>query len=143
VGQGIRKAHRFHYHFLFVIDSQNRTSYGDGLAFFLAPPNGSTIPDVSLGGAMGLTKYNETFNSTHNALVVVEFDIFSNTGDPPGVHVGIDINSKLSVANVPWFKDSISIEDWKINEARINYNSSSHNLSILFTGLINNAVSFL
>jgi hypothetical protein len=36
-------------------------------------------------------------------------------------------------------RDSISIEEGKINEARINYNSSSHNLSILFTGLINNA----
>jgi hypothetical protein len=95
---------------LFVIDSQNRTSYGDGLAFFLAPPNGSTIPDVSLGGAMGLTKYNEIFNSTDNAFVAVEFDIFSNTWDPPGVHVGIDINSMLSVSNVPWFRGSISIK---------------------------------
>jgi len=34
---------------------------------------------------------------------------------------------------------NISIMGGRINEARINYNSSSHNLSVLFTGLINNA----
>jgi hypothetical protein len=92
--------------FSFVIDSQNSASYGDGLAFFLAPPDGLTIHDVSQGGTMGLTRYNETFNSTNNAFVAVEFDIFSNIDritklwDPPGVHVGIDINSMKSVANV-------------------------------------------
>jgi serine/threonine protein kinase len=124
--------------FSFVIDSQQKTSYGDGLAFFLAP-NGSTIPNVTQGGAMGLTNDNEPLNSTDNPFVAVEFDIYSNTWDPPGVHVGIDINSMLSVANVSWLGGNISIMGGRINEARINYNSSSHNLSVLFTGLINNA----
>jgi hypothetical protein len=37
-------------HFSFVIDSQNKTVYGGGLAFFLAP-NGSTMPDdITQGG---------------------------------------------------------------------------------------------
>jgi serine/threonine protein kinase len=124
--------------FSFVIDSQQKTSYGDGLAFFLAP-NGSTIPNVTQGGAMGLTNDNEPLNSTDNPFVAVEFDIYSNTWDPPGVHVGIDINSMLSVANVSLLGGNISIMGGRINEARINYNSSSHNLSVLFTGLINNA----
>ncbi|XP_062176129.1 L-type lectin-domain containing receptor kinase IX.2-like [Alnus glutinosa] len=72
--------------FLFVIDSQNRTSYGDGLAFFLAP-NGSTCPEGTRGGPMGLTKDKELLNSTDYPFVAVEFDIYSNTWDPPGEHV--------------------------------------------------------
>jgi hypothetical protein len=87
-------------HFSFVIDSQNNTNYADGLAFFLAP-SGSTIPDGSEGGSMGLARLNHSLNTTVNHFVAVEFDIYSNIEwDPPGVHVGIDINSMESVANV-------------------------------------------
>ncbi|KAE8008182.1 hypothetical protein FH972_004719 [Carpinus fangiana] len=127
-------------HFSFVIDSQKKTVYGGGLAFFLAP-NGSTMPDdITQGGD------DQKLNSTNNHFVVVEFDIFSdhssNTWDPPGEHVGIDINSMLSVANVSWQGSKVSIIEGKINEARISYNSTSHNLSVLFTGLINNATEW-
>jgi hypothetical protein len=90
--------------FTFVIDSQGNTPYGDGLAFFLAP-NGSILipPNVSEGGAMGLTNDHEPLNSTNNPFVAVEFDIFSNRGwDPAGEHVGIDINSMKSNASVSW-----------------------------------------
>jgi hypothetical protein len=127
-------------HFSFVIDSQNNTNYADGLTFFLAP-NGSTIPEGSEGGNMGLARLNQSLNTTDNHFLAVEFDIFSNKGwDPPGVHAGIDINSMESVANVPWLGANISIIEGRTNEARINYNSSSHNLSVLFTAtLINNA----
>ncbi|XP_059445106.1 L-type lectin-domain containing receptor kinase IX.1-like [Corylus avellana] len=126
-------------HFSFVIDSQNCTRYGDGLAFFLAP-NGSTIPDVQGRGAMGLTTKNQTLNSTANPFVAVEFDICSqlNDWDPQGEHVGIDINSMKSVAYVSWPGSRISIIEGRTNEARISYNSSSHNLSVLFTGVIDN-----
>jgi serine/threonine protein kinase len=127
-------------HFSFVIDSQNGTNYGDGLAFFLAP-NGSTIPDVKGGGTMGLTNDNQTLNSTENPFVAVEFDTYSllNDWDPRGEHVGIDINSMKSVAYVLWRGSRTCIMEGRINEARITYNSTSHNLSVLFTGLINNA----
>jgi serine/threonine protein kinase len=127
-------------HFSFAIDSQNRTNYGDGLAFFLAP-GGSTIPDVKRGCNMGLTNDNQTLNSTENPFVAVEFDTYSllNEWDPHGKHVGIDINSMKSVAYVPWWGSTTCIMEGRINEARITYNSTSHNLSVLFTGLINNA----
>jgi hypothetical protein len=105
--------------FSFVIDSQNNVDYGNGLAFYLAPPDGPTIQDVSQGSTMGLIRYNETFNSTNNAFVAVEFDIYSNTWDPPYVHVDIDINSMESVANVSWLGGNISIMEGRINEARI------------------------
>jgi hypothetical protein len=130
--------------FSFVIDSAKRTDYGDGLTFFLAP-NDSKIPPNTYGGALGLARDGELLNSTHNPFVAVEFDIYPNNAeggwDPPDSteHVGIDINSIKSVANVSWKGAKISITEGRINEARINYNSTSHNLSVLFTGLVNNA----
>jgi hypothetical protein len=86
--------------FSFVIDSQNNTNYGDGLAFFLAP-NGSMIPEDSGGGALGLASCGQELNSRDNPFVAVEFDIFFNQGlDLPGVHVGNDLISLKSVDNV-------------------------------------------
>jgi hypothetical protein len=88
---------------------------------------------------MGLARDYQSLNSTENTFVALEFDIYSNAWDRPSEHVGIDIKSMLSVANVSWQGSRISIMEGRINEARISYNSSSHNLSVLFTGLINNA----
>ncbi|XP_059446411.1 L-type lectin-domain containing receptor kinase IX.1-like [Corylus avellana] len=88
---------------------------------------------------MGLARDYQPLNSTENTFAVVEFDIYSNEYDPRGQHVGIDIKSMLSVATVSWQGSRISIMDGRINEAWISCNSSSHNLSVLFTGLINNA----
>ncbi|KAL7206123.1 hypothetical protein ACSBR2_018934 [Camellia fascicularis] len=90
-------------HFSFIIDSQNRTAYGDGITFFLAP-EGSRIPD-------------------------------GNLWDPVHDHVGIDINSMKSVANVTWLSN---VQDGEQNEAWISYDSSSKNLSVVFTGFSGN-----
>ena len=73
---------------------------------------------------------------TSNPFVAVEFDIWSNVEiDPTGEHVGIDINSMKSKANVSWL---CNIREGKKNEAWISYNSSSYNLSVVFTGFRNN-----
>jgi hypothetical protein len=128
-------------HFSFVIDSQNNKNYADGLAFFLAP-KGSRIPDNSSGGAMGLARGDQRENSTDNPFVAVEFDIYTNKQfDPPGVHLGIDINSLKSSANVSWEWANTSITQGLTNEARISYNSTSHNLSVLLTGWRNNTTT--
>jgi hypothetical protein len=128
-------------HFSFVIDSQNNNNYADGLAFFLAP-KGSRIPDNSSGGAMGLARGDQRENSTDNPFVAVEFDIYTNKQfDPPGVHLGIDINSLKSSANVSWEWANTSITQGLTNEARISYNSTSHNLSVLLTGWKNNTTT--
>jgi hypothetical protein len=95
--------------FTFVIDSQGKSNYGDGLSFFLAPNGSITPPNVGEGGPMGLTNNYEPLNSTDNPFVAVEFDIFSNEWDPPGEHVGIDINFMLSIANVSWQGSRTSI----------------------------------
>ncbi|KAK7852916.1 l-type lectin-domain containing receptor kinase ix.1 [Quercus suber] len=120
-------------HFSFVIDSQNQPSYADGIAFFLAP-NGSKTSTATKGAYLGLCDPNSS-----NHFVAVEFDIWHNEWDPPGEHVGIDINSMKSFATASWLSN-ITIMEGKINEAWISYNSSSYNLSVVFTGFKNNVV---
>ncbi|CAH2042934.1 unnamed protein product [Thlaspi arvense] len=122
--------------FSFVIYSQNRSNYGDGLAFFLAPA-GSRIPaGVTRAGRFGLTTDDEAFNSTDHPFVAVEFDIYQNDYDPNGTHVGIDVMSIRSVNNISWWS---SVKDGKTNEAWIRYDSGSKNLSVVFTGFTNNS----
>ncbi|CAH2042928.1 unnamed protein product, partial [Thlaspi arvense] len=117
--------------FSFVIDSQNRSNYGDGLAFFLARPGHG----VTRAGRFGLTTDDEMFNSTDHPFVAVEFDTYQNDYDPIGTHVGIDVMSIRSVNNISWWS---SVKDGKTNEAWIRYDSGSKNLSAVFTGFKNN-----
>ncbi|KAF3969471.1 hypothetical protein CMV_006742 [Castanea mollissima] len=123
-------------HFTFSINSLSQTVYGDGMTFFIVP-NGSKIPTNAKGGALGLTSLDQVLNTNNNRFVAVEFDIFTNQWDPPGQHVGIDINSLKSKANVSW-SSNIAIREGKINEAWINYNSSSNDLCVAFTGFGDN-----
>ncbi|KAK3009284.1 hypothetical protein RJ639_014327 [Escallonia herrerae] len=127
-------------YFSFTINSQGSTTYGDGLTFFLAPA-GSRLPiNPRKGGSLALT--NQPLNSTGNQFVAVEFDIFQDPEwDPEREHVGIDINSLQSATNVTWWATD-SILEGRRNEAWVSYNSSSKNLSVVFTGLRNNATVY-
>ncbi|PIN02264.1 Serine/threonine protein kinase [Handroanthus impetiginosus] len=88
-------------HFSFTIDTQNRTTYGNGIAFFLAPV-GFQIPPNSVGGFLGLFNTSTT-DSNRSQIVSVEFDSFANPEwDPPYEHVGINKNSIKSLATFPW-----------------------------------------
>ncbi|KAG6793037.1 hypothetical protein POTOM_002220 [Populus tomentosa] len=124
-------------HFSFSIDSQGRRAYGDGLAFFLAPAGSKLPPNLSEGSGLGLTRRDQLLNTTANHFVAVEFDIYKNYFDPPGEHVGIDINSMQSVNNITWLCDIIG---GRRTDAWISYNSSTHNLSVAFTGYRNGTV---
>ncbi|GAY63347.1 hypothetical protein CUMW_224810 [Citrus unshiu] len=66
--------------------------------------------------------HNEPLNSSI-PFVAVESDVYVNSWDPTFSHVGVDINSVQSKKN-----------------AWISYNSSTHNLSVAFTGFRNNSV---
>ena len=135
-------------HFSLVIDSQNQLKYADGMAFFLAP-NGSKFSKTDSGSNMGL--YDPEQNSDENPFVAVEFDIYSNNPlEPPGEHVGIDINSMISVANVSWtsWSSNITVLEGVSTEVWISYNSSSHNLSVVFTDFkynvtVNQSLSYI
>eukprot|EP00258_Populus_trichocarpa_P042462 XP_024458481.1 L-type lectin-domain containing receptor kinase IX.1 isoform X1 [Populus trichocarpa] len=124
-------------HFSFSIDSQGRRAYGDGLAFFLAPEGSKLPPNLSQGRSLGLTRNDQQLNTTDNHFVAVEFDIYKNYFDPPGEHVGIDINSMQSVNNITWL---CNISGGIKTDAWISYSSSTHNLSVAFTGYRNNTV---
>ncbi|XP_054778293.1 L-type lectin-domain containing receptor kinase IX.1-like [Prosopis cineraria] len=135
----------FSTNFTFVIDSGGEKQFGDGMAFFLAPID-SKLPNMPKvgGGAMGLIIGGpETMlNSIDHPFVAVEFDIFPNIEyydgwDPSFVHVGVDVDSIRSMSTVAW---DANITGGRTNEAFISYNSSTHNLSISFTGFHNNNI---
>ncbi|KAI8025195.1 hypothetical protein LOK49_LG02G03132 [Camellia lanceoleosa] len=127
----------FNTHFTFMIDLEGSPHYTDGLAFFLAP-GGSNI---SIGGGIGLPINLKTLKPT-SPFVAVESDAFQNIKwDPvnisPATHVGININSIKSNATAVWY---CNITHGIQNKAWISFDSNSKNLSVVFTGSINNTI---
>ncbi|KAM7474818.1 hypothetical protein LguiB_022061 [Lonicera macranthoides] len=128
----------FSTNFTFVIDSSGSSLYGDGLAFFLARNNSV----IEIGRAIGLPVDYDTGNAT-DPFVAVEFDTFWNSEWDPvnstnlsvGDHVGININYLGPVQFEKWFSN---ITGGGVNEAWVNYNATSQNLSVVFTGFLNN-----
>ncbi|KAJ8571120.1 hypothetical protein K7X08_038092 [Anisodus acutangulus] len=118
----------FSTNFSFRINSQGKKGYGFGLSFFLAP-SGSRIPEnVIIVSSLGLTSDK---NTSTNPFVAVEFDTYENSYDPQGDHVGIDINYMQSVVRGTWFS---GIPDGRSTDVWITYNSTSKNVSVVFTG---------
>ncbi|CAI9272067.1 unnamed protein product [Lactuca saligna] len=124
-----RKLTDFITHFSFSMNALNSSEYGDGLSFMLMPFE-PEIPQGSFGGYLGLFSPASAFNSSNNSVVAVEFDSFKNPWDPSDNHVGINVNSIISVANLSW--DS-SIKDGKVANAWVSYNSSTYNLSVFLS----------
>ncbi|RZC87266.1 hypothetical protein C5167_029816 [Papaver somniferum] len=122
----------FETHFSFIIKSLDETFFGDGMTFFLAP-FGRKLPQDSSGGRLGLMSRGvvET-NITTNRFVAVEFDTWRNDlwDHPNPDHVGIDVNSVVSVANVSW---NSSMKDGRTANAWVSYNSTTHDLSVFLT----------
>ncbi|PIA51936.1 hypothetical protein AQUCO_01000066v1, partial [Aquilegia coerulea] len=119
----------FETHFSFIINSVNLSMFGDGLSFYLAPFP-SDVPANSTGGFLGLFSEQSAFNSNANQVVAVEFDSLMNWWDPSANHVGINVNSIVSVANVTW---NSSIKDGREANAWVSYNSSTKRLSAFLT----------
>ncbi|XP_012081733.1 lectin 7 [Jatropha curcas] len=111
-------------------DVKDWTIYGDGLTFFLAPID-SEIPPNAAGGYLGLFSPETALNvSKQNQIVAVEFDSYQNPWDPIFDHVGILVDSIVSVANVTWRND---ITNGAVVTSWVNYDSASKNLSVFFT----------
>ncbi|KAG2696083.1 hypothetical protein I3760_07G042000 [Carya illinoinensis] len=117
----------FSTHFSFTIDTQNRSIYGHGIAFFLAHV-GFDVPLNSAGGFLGL--FNTTnSDSSQNQIVLVEFDssYLNQEWDPEVEHVGINNNSIASATYTPW---NASFHSGDTADAWITYNASTKNLSV-------------
>ncbi|KAK2656645.1 hypothetical protein Ddye_009697 [Dipteronia dyeriana] len=114
-------------HFSFIIRAADPNKFGHGMSFFLAPYD-YEMPLNSSGGLLAL--FSNPGNSTANQIVAVEFDSFNNTWDPDDNHVGINVNSIVSVANVTW---KSSIKNGSTANAWVSYNSTTQNLSVFLT----------
>ncbi|XP_022749126.1 L-type lectin-domain containing receptor kinase IX.1-like [Durio zibethinus] len=125
------KAADFFTHFSFNISMLQPPNGGDGITFLIAP-NGSTIPDYSWGGCLALIDNCSDFNTS--GLVAVEFDTYQNDWDPNDNHIGININSIRSAANITW---NTSIKNGSKAHAWITYDSRTRNLSVFLTYLEN------
>ena len=116
-------------HFSFAIKAVNDSVYGDGLSLFLAPFD-SRIPPDSSGGYLALFSAKSAFNTSQNKIVAVEFDSRQDEWDPSSDHVGININSIISVQKVQW---KSSIKNGSRANAWVSYNSATKNLSVFLT----------
>ncbi|CAO2162775.1 unnamed protein product [Urochloa humidicola] len=77
----------------------NGTDPGEGFAFLIAP-SADEPPSNSSGGFLGLTNAATDGNAT-NQVVAVELDTEKQPYDPDDNHVGLDVNSVVSVATAP------------------------------------------
>ncbi|XP_072988474.1 L-type lectin-domain containing receptor kinase IX.1-like [Typha latifolia] len=125
-----RELTHFTTHFSFIIDSFNKSPYGDGLAFFLSPYP-STIPDDSSAGYLGLFS-NDSKGKSSPAIptVAVEFDSYWDDWDSSSDHVGINVNSIRSIATVRW---ASSIKNGRTANAWVSYNATTMNLTVFLT----------
>ncbi|KAJ0096557.1 hypothetical protein Patl1_28373 [Pistacia atlantica] len=124
-----RRLTDFTAHFSFIIRALNTSNNGDGITFFFAPFD-STIPDNSTGGYLALFSPDTAKTNTSKQIVAVEFDSFQNEWDPSSDHVGINVNSIISVATVDW---KSSIKNGSRANAWVSYNSGTQNLSVFLT----------
>ncbi|PQQ21002.1 L-type lectin-domain containing receptor kinase IX.1-like [Prunus yedoensis var. nudiflora] len=115
--------------FSFVIDTYNKTVFADGLVFFIAPVH-YPIPPNSAGAYLGLLNSTTSFEASHNQIVMVEFDTYSNEWDPPGPHVGININTISSVVSASWDARGNS---GKMAHVQITYSATTKNLTVVWT----------
>ena len=89
------------------------------------------MPNNSAGGAFGLLSSDDALNDTHNQIVAVEFDtFFDNLWEPSSDHVGIDVSSIISKANVT---RNSSISNGSTANTWISYNSTTKILSVFLT----------
>ncbi|KAL9230017.1 hypothetical protein vseg_005418 [Gypsophila vaccaria] len=103
--------------FTFSITNLSPVSSGDGFCFFLSPSN---VTLGSPGGYLGLVNSSDL---TKNRFVAVEFDtkLDAHFGDPNDNHVGLDVNSLVSVQTVDLGSKGIDLKSGKLINVWVDY----------------------
>ncbi|WVZ92201.1 hypothetical protein U9M48_038284 [Paspalum notatum var. saurae] len=96
-GTGGKRVASFSTVFTVNIFRPNGTEPAEGFAFVIAP-SADEPPAGSSGGYLGLTNAS-TDGSAANMIVAVELDTEKQPYDPDDNHVGLNVNSVVSVAN--------------------------------------------
>lgn len=125
--------------FTFIINNLNQTNgRGDGITFFLAHPDFPlpVPPDGTGIGLVGRREMKDANYADEHPFIAVEFDTFPNTdeGDPPYDHVAINVKKMWTPQTTQWY----TMNDGRKYDAEISYNSSSHKLTVNFTGFKDN-----
>jgi hypothetical protein len=94
---GVKRVASFSTVFTINIFRPNGTEPAEGFAFVIAP-SADEPPAGSSGGYLGLTNAATDGNAT-NQIVAVELDTEKQPYDPDDNHVGLNVNSVVSVAN--------------------------------------------
>ncbi|XP_019168936.1 PREDICTED: seed lectin-like [Ipomoea nil] len=116
--------------FTFNINSDGNSSYGNGLAFFLADFSNPSDTSMTYGGGLGLM---------NEALPVVSADrfvavVFRTFSFQPLTNVSINVGSTLKYVNsMGWLNDITSGVD---NKAWITYSASTQILQVNVTGTL-------
>ncbi|XP_021281963.1 L-type lectin-domain containing receptor kinase IX.1-like [Herrania umbratica] len=107
----------------FANEQYNSSIGSGGLAFFITSEKSLVAPINSSGGWLGL--FNERINgNSSNQMVAVEFDTFKNEWDPSNIHIGLDVNSIVSVNSTIWNEDIFSNSTYH-HRATLSYNGTS------------------
>ncbi|KAK9077260.1 hypothetical protein SSX86_005597 [Deinandra increscens subsp. villosa] len=124
-GSGALASFSTSFSFVKLFDRNDLFRQDDGFIFFLAQ-NSSWL--------------NSTDGDSEDQYVWVEFDPYCNPWEESGSecnHVGINVQSRASVAHKPWLHNISSGRECHV---WIKYDSASENLSVSFTGFQNNRV---
>ncbi|XP_058760874.1 non-seed lectin-like [Vicia villosa] len=114
----------FNTSFSFVVESpEEQHCPTDGLIFFIAPLD-TVIPNNSDSRYLGVVDGKNAINR----FVGLEFDLYPNYFDPYMRHIGIDVNSLISLKTEKWNWVSDSL-----TKVTITYDSPSNELSALVT----------
>ncbi|EYU33707.1 hypothetical protein MIMGU_mgv1a022261mg [Erythranthe guttata] len=115
--------------FSFSIDNVNPTSFGDGLTFFISP-NNQTLG--SAGGYLGLVNSSQL---TKNTFVAVEFDTRQDLhfDDPDENHVGLDIDSLISIKTADPMLRSINLKSGNVITAWIDYSNDNRKTEVFLS----------
>ncbi|GAB4845943.1 Probable L-type lectin-domain containing receptor kinase S.7 [Ancistrocladus abbreviatus] len=112
--------------FSFAITNVDPSSYGDGLTFFISPDN-QTLG--SPGGYLGLVNSTQL---TKNRFVAIEFDtkLDPHFQDPNDNHLGLDIDSLVSIETVDLTTEGIYLKNGKSINVWIDYKNEEKTLRV-------------